>query len=194
MSRPERIDWEGLAAAWRQSDVPALLQRDLARRMARHTRLMWLVTATEALVLIGLATFSWTFIRSGSSALELVLIGALWILALVTEAFSLWNRRGSWRIAIQDAVAYLDLWERRARAKLRVARGVRILVFLQTAVVIAFVLSQRSAGSAPNILVAFVLGALLVIGYIAWSFWYERRARKELAELDAARTLLQNGS
>ncbi|MGH7553023.1 MAG: hypothetical protein ACREMQ_08330 [Longimicrobiales bacterium] len=194
MSRPEDLDWEGLTTVWRQPDVPVSVHRDLAVRIARHTRLMWAVTVTEILVLAGLAVFTWLVIRGGTSPLQLAALAALWILAIAMEAFALWNRSASWRPDIETTTGYLVLAERRARARIRVARAVRILVFLQTTAVLAFVLSSRSRAAGPNVLLlSFAIGASLVICFVAWSLWYERRARAELPELEAARALLHNG-
>ncbi|MCI0432158.1 MAG: hypothetical protein L0271_00720, partial [Gemmatimonadetes bacterium] len=184
----------GLTTVWRQSDVPASVHRDLAVRIARHTRLMWTLTVMEIFVLAGLAVFTGLVIRGGTSPLQLAALATLWVLAFALEAFALWNRRGSWRPDIESTIGYLDLAERRARAKIRAARAVRILVFLQIAAVLAFVLSSPSGAAGPNVLLlSFAIGGSLVIGFVVWSYWYERRARGELAELEAARALLRNG-
>ena len=182
--RSQDGDWTALTELWHEQGRPPEPDPELVRRVRRHTRAMILVTAAEVLVLAGLAAFTVVLLRRGIDGAQAVLLALLWGLAVAAEVFALLNRRGSWRADAADAASYLVLAERRARAKLRVARAVIILALAQACVLAALL---ASLGSRPAVAVAWTAGVASL--YVAWAVWYGRGARRELADLTRARAL-----
>jgi len=190
MSQPD-VDWDDLSALWREQ-TPA--RASLVRRVRTHTVLMWSVTATEVGMLLLLPAFSRWYLATGSSPLKLALLAVLWLVSIGIAGFSIWNRSGSWRADSETTQAYLALVERRARAKVRVARFIRVVSGLQACLVVALVwvvvAESANTSSAVRVVLAGALAGSVATGYALWSIWYERRASREIVEVAAARELL----
>jgi hypothetical protein len=193
MTNVKELDWETLGAAWREQHPIAVLPPNLASRLHRQTWLMWATTSTEVLLFAGLAVFTWWYAGDSPSPARLGLLGLMWFLNIGIGAFSLWNRRGSWRAEAETTKAFVDLLHRRAVAKVRVARFVRLAVLLQAAVVVALVWLDSMPGSSMDRLrSATALAMAIAVAYLVWSAWFERRALRELEEALAARRMIRD--
>lgn len=184
-------NWDDLTISWREQ-APAPPHAALLRRARTHTLLMWLVTLTELGLLFSLAVFSRWYLTGGAIPSKVALLVILWTVTIAIAGFAIWNRHGSWRADSETTEAYLDLTERRARAKVRVARFIRAVTGVQAALAVALVWANVAASGAPSasrVLLAGFLAAFAAASYCAWSVWYERRAREEIAEVAAARGL-----
>jgi hypothetical protein len=191
MTESEEFDLAKAGLAWRAQLPPPDLAPAIRNRIRRQTRFMWLTTASELGVLLAFATFTAWLLSAGVTTAEAALLGVLWALSLGTLAFSVWNRRGSWRAPTEQPEAYVELLERRAGAKLRAAIAVRWLVVAQAAAVTALV-AVRPASSFARGSAAAALALILAFVYIGWSFWYAARARAELEQAADVRTLLRS--
>ncbi len=180
--------WDDLASAWTADQPSAALNTHLGRRVQRHSLQMRFVTAMEVLTLVALAWFTAWILGGGAGWMRVLSLAAIWIIALFTMGFGLWNRRGSWQPATASLAGYLTLTARRARAKIRVARIVRWLAPVQATAVLLLVLDVAAGARAP-VVEAVVACGLLVLAYLVWSVLYERGARAELADLDAIAVL-----
>ena len=184
-------DWEDLAAAWRATRLPAADVDWLRRRVAAKRRRLLgahLLDTTWAVALISLlGWFAW---RSPEPwALAWAATGAVFtllVLAVVT-----WNRRDLWRPAAASVGAHLTWSLRRCRRQLRTIR-LAWGVYAGAVVLVAALLGLRGRPlSALDI--AFVAGYLLLFAAVqgAWSAWYRRRVRREMARLVELRDELE---
>ncbi len=176
-------DWEGLSGSWLANGAPPTsLDARVRRRVRRHAWLMRLATAGDVLAAVALAGLA--FAMAGRLPAS---IGRFWLisvlaLALGTGAFNLWNRHGLWRPVGQSTIAFLDLSLRRARAKLRLVRAVRVLLAIELVVAGAILLRVRGERAAlVGVLLSLLLALVALV--LAWSWWYARRVRREIAEL-----------
>jgi hypothetical protein len=182
-------DWQAVAALWREQDVPVDLGVRLHRRVKRHTRLMWATVIGEVVILSGFAAFTYWFVSRGVTGGEGVILALLWGTALGLIVFGHRNRRGLWRAAAADGLAYLDLMERRARGKVRAAWAVASASGLQGALVAALVVARGAALEEVLPLVA-----LAVLASFAWSVWYGRKAHREAGHLSMLRAQMERDS
>jgi hypothetical protein len=185
-------EWRELTAAWRADEQPpAGLAGRLRERTRTARRAMIAIAAAEAGMLVALAVLTGVVVAARGGAFWIAWAATVWLLALGMQAFALWNRRGTWRAATLAPADCIALSRRRAEAKVRTARFVRLAVALAFVAVVALFTLADSDGRARPAMPATLLGcAGLGAAYVGWSFWFQRRARRDLDELAVVERLL----
>lgn len=191
-SRPEGLaSWEAMQALWREQAPSEASASQVRQRVSRQTRLMWLTAAIEGSLVLALVPFTWWYAGDAPSLGRIALLVSMWIINLGFLAFSIINRRGSWQAESESVAAWVELWSRRVRARVRAARFVRLAVMVQAALVVLLVwFDADPAVSLARLRSAATLAMVIVVAYLAWAAWYERRALAELADVASARRAL----
>lgn len=187
----EDRELESWRAEWRQATLPL---PEIHKKIKRQNRRFYLSLVAAALAFVGALIFSIVAVRQEPSPERIAWAVGIWILALGSGAYRLWNQRGTWRPATQSTRAFLDLSRKRALAKIRSVR-VAFYVIPAWLVFCAGIVAWRWNVFGPDMkahptdyLLAF--GAVVVILLLAFLYlaWVRRR---QIAELKEAEQLLQ---
>jgi hypothetical protein len=186
--------WTTLAADWQAArprlsiDIAAL-----AARVHAHRRRMLRLLAAEMLLSIAIVAFGAYALASQPRPLAIFLVADSWVLLAIAWAFSIWNRRSTWRPVTETVEAYLELSRTRCRRQLRaVWFTIAVIVLQLVAVALWRLLGGESMPTAPGPRSLLpVASGLVVAGYLTWGAWYGRRARRQLVELDRLREELR---
>jgi len=181
MSDPDLDRW---TAAWRAGTPDAAGLAGKARR-ERRWLLAWI--AGDWVVGLGLIGFAgWLWFADGSPTMRFAAAGIV-VLVTAALAFTTLNWRGSLAGDRASAAEFLELAERRSRARLRYVRfGWWVLA--ADLVVIAgahgFVYAEEGAARLPE-MIAMSTAAILAAAAILW--WWGRRERRRAERLAAMR-------
>jgi cbb3-type cytochrome oxidase subunit 3 len=94
------------------------LRRQVQQRIAAQDRRFLWGNVLTAMAFLGMLIFA-LFLRRQASRIENEQAVGLFVLLLVSLACRWWLLRGTWRAETQSTRAYLELWQRRARAQVR---------------------------------------------------------------------------
>lgn len=188
--------WDDLQALWQQpAPLPPEVQARMRAAVRRHSLLMRLATLYDVITLAGvvaLAAWVWNARPDPYAAAWIAIVIPLAVASLV---FNLWNRRGAWRAVSQSTRAFVDLSIRRATAKARLANMLRAFIAFELLAAAGLLSFARVTDRAPlgRLVLVGATVAALATAVLAWARWYARRARAELAELEALRGQLRDG-
>ena len=170
------LELENWRAAW-QADAQA--PADLRRKVARDTRHMRLMLASEILVTvtIGGGSILWAALQPRTEMLVLAI--AVWTFLAVAWAFALATRRGNWSPAALTTADFIDLSIRRCRAKLASIRFVLWLYFAEVAFCLTWLYRDPARRTPAPAVIYAVVTPLLLIGLAR----HRRNVRRELAKL-----------
>lgn len=146
-----------------------------------------LFAAVGAVFVAGFAIFA---VRQEPSALRVSWAAGIFVMLVVAVGYRLRVQRGTWRAESQSTRAFVELWQRRVRAKLRMIRvGLYLIPGWLIFCTLLFAINWPRFG--PDIHAhprdwQVVLAAILVmIGGVCWFLaWYRRRKLRELDEVD----------
>ena len=180
-------DWETLSVAWRAAPVEHPLGIDTLRRTVhRRQRELIAVLAAEVAITLLVVGLTVRLLRGGfnratgtGAALVLLWTATVW-------AFTIWNRRGTWRPLAATTKEYLRL------SRQRIVAGGRTVTFVRASVsvyAIAYggwfitrVTWQTQAREAQMIWLFAVAYCSLLL---AWSVWYARRLKVDLQRTES---------
>lgn len=189
----EQNDWSRWQRQWQQEREPVLDVERLHRQVRRKQRRMRIAVALEALVVLFALVQLLRFERLPHLPPRWHL--AAWAMLgfmLLLEWFSLHLRRGTWRLATASTHDLLALSVRRACAGIRLAwlQIAAVLVMLVIVLTAAWPWLQPDRWHHdPHLRLLLVLqigiNAPIVIGGVVLCFWYIRRQRRRLQQLEA---------
>lgn len=181
--KPETT-WQAVGVTWRTDEHRALpLRERVAQRVHRQSRRLRIILACEIALTIVMLVMSFTIVaRDNEGTLRLGAIVLLYTAAV--WAFALWNRRGVWHPYGETTAEFVQLLRVRAERRIRSARFTQVVIGLAVIVFGREVATAWSAGFASTLQRGvWMLFGLYSVGIVAWSIWYERRARREVREL-----------
>ena len=174
-------------AEWSASAAPAPDLSAWIRRARR--RFFWTNLGAAACTVFVLAFYGWYAWRQPDLD-RLILGGAAGVLVLFSAAWTVRNARGTWRPANGSTRAFLDLSERRARAKLRANKVARVLVWIWLLVVVppALIWKLQHVTISAAFLLGVLCGSLPLVAFGFWRLWRQRvEALRDLEELKKLR-------
>jgi O-antigen/teichoic acid export membrane protein len=177
----------------RAQEMPPRL-RAIQKRIRRQNLgliLNNLFAAVGAVFVAGFAIFA---VRQEPSALRISWAAGIFVMLVVAVGYRVRAQRGTWRAESQSTRAFVELWQRRVLAKLRMIRvGLYLIPCWVVFCTLLFGISWPRFG--PDIHAhprdwQLALGAILVmVSGVSWFLaWYRRR---KLRELDEVESLLQ---
>jgi hypothetical protein len=177
-----REQWVGVAG-------PAIDVRQIHRKI-RHQQVRFVVENVLAVVVcLGGLIFA-LVVKGQESHIGTGWAAGVCVLMVLELGYRLWLQRGTWRANTQSTHAFVELWQRRITAKLRmilvsryVALGWLLFCALLTAV------NWRTIGPEYKVhpaewLVPLAGSVLLVPVIFGWTAWFRRRKLRELEEVN----------
>ncbi len=187
MSDDELRQWQ---SQWQQppADLTALLQR--ARREDRRHRFIALAEyLATGLLLAGSLGYAWFH----GDETAWLWAGAIWVLGIPALLFAVWNRRGLGGNTHLGARQRLHLSLRRCRHGLRALHVSYVLLFVSSAVVLAFALGIDHDSPERAHIMLWILAAL-VVAHLAVMAVIHLRLRRRLRTLQHLRNRLDETS
>ncbi|HEU4669791.1 MAG TPA: hypothetical protein VFR91_03755 [Dyella sp.] len=184
-----RDEWSDWAAQWR--DQPVVDVARLRRRIRLKRWRMLAMVVFETVTAIGaLVQTGWLFAHPGLALRWKLFAAGGTALVVVMWSITLWLRRGTWRAAGARVTDLLQLDALRAKAGIRLAQAQLwgFAALLVGVTVLAWPLLQPSAWMHDAalrrlLLVQIGANAPIVLGGVAFCFWYIRRQRRRLGRI-----------
>lgn len=177
---------ERWTAAWRAGTPVA----DFPLKARRERRWLFAWIAMDWTAGVGLVAFAaWLWIADGSTVMRFT-AAAIVVLTAAALAFTTWNWRGSLAEEQASTREYLELAERRSRARLRYVRfGWWVLAADLVVIAAAHVLLYLDEGARrlPG-MIAMTAAAIAAAAALLW--WWQRRERRRAQRLAALREAL----
>ena len=184
--KPETT-WQAVGVTWRTDEHRVLPLSDrIAQRVHRQSRRLRMILAGEIVLTIAMLIMSFTIVARGNGAGTLRVGAVVLLYTAAVWAFALWNRRGVWRPYAETTAEFVQLLRVRAERRIRSARFTQVVMGLTVILFGREVATTWRAGFASTLeRGVWMLFGLYSVGIVAWSIWYERKARREVRELAA---------
>lgn len=175
--------WQSIGSIWRTDETHTRpLSERVAQRVHSQSRRLLMILFVEIALTVAMLVLAFTILRRYSAtgalrggAIVLLYTAGVW-------AFGLWNRRGIWRPFGRTTAEFVHLLRVRAQRRIHSARFTQVIVGLALVVMLT-TWRGGSPGRWESGGGAGALFGLYALGTLAWSIWYERRARREMRDL-----------
>jgi hypothetical protein len=171
--------------AWRErwtsvAEPRAEFQRKIQRRIKRQDRRFVLGNLLTVIAFLGILIFA-VFMRHQC------------VLVFVSVGYRVWVLRGTWRPETQSTRAFVELWHRRVKARIRLLRisiyvSLGWIIFCGALTAANWTTIGQDVRAHPRDWVE-VLVACVLMQPVIW-FWAARLRRRKLAELNEVKTIL----
>lgn len=178
-----REQWSGVAPL-----SPEFL-RQVQERIKAQDRRFWRGNLLAAAALAGTLILAFYQFSHYTSRFEKIQATGVCVLLLVAVACRLWLMRGTWRTETQSTRAFVELWQRRVRSRIR---GLQIgtyialgwLVFCAAFAAANWSTVRLELAGHPIVCLALMLVIVLMLRAI-WLgvMWFRRRKVEELNEV-----------
>ncbi len=169
------------------------IERKIQRRIKLQESRFVIGNAVSGAALVGLLIFA-AFLRSHAGWMGSGWATGVCVLVMVTAGYRIWFQRGMWRSDIQSTRGFLELWQRRALARIRLLRvsvyvSLGWLVFCAVLTAVNWGTIGLDVKARPKEWRALLI-ACVVMQPVIW--WWSRwlKCRKE-AELNEVRKMLE---
>ena len=182
---------ESWRALWSGDEEPLAPAPDARRIAARGRRRLVRRMALEVVVAVVWVAVAVLLIRLRPDPALMVLGAGIIAFVAVACAFSLWNSAGIWRPAGDSVRDFVFIAVERCRRDLRAVRFGLWFTAIETMLLVAWLVWTSGRDVLPEISrlsgVWLVLPVAAPTSIVAWLLILRRRARVELATLEAAR-------
>lgn len=195
-------EWRDLMEDWQAEERTAPpappLSEELRHRIRRKARLhsygLIAIAAGEALTILVCLGYMLLEVLEKPEPVRIVGLAGMALFFAFALVFSLRNRRGTWWHSGETTRDFVELSCVRCRRKLRTLRFCPWLLAAELLFVIPWAiwafLSKPKMPPVGDWLLVFGYLAVASGAMLAWSAWYGRRVRRELAELEELRRSL----
>jgi len=183
--------------AWRErwssvAEPPADFQRKVQQRIKRQDRRFLLGNLLTVIAFLGILIFA-VFMRHQSSWMGTGWATGICVLVFVSVGYRIWVLRGTWRPETQSTRAFVELWHRRVKARIRLLRisiyvSLGWIIFCAALTAANWTTIGQGVRAHPKDWVE-VLVACVLMQPVIW-FWAARLRRRKLAELNEVKTIL----
>ncbi len=193
-------EWRDLMEDWQAEEpasppaLSAAVRSRIRRKAKRHGYGLIALAAGEVLGCLATLAFFFREVSDDPSPVQIVGFAGTVFFFAVALVFVFWNRRGTWWTATETTRDFVEISYLRCQRKLRTLRfcpwllAAELLFLIPWAV---WALLSKPEPASPGVwLSAFGWVVLAVAAVLAWSSWYGRRVRRELAELTELRRSL----
>lgn len=164
-------------------------QKKVRQKINRRNRHYIVGNVASAIVFAGLLIFA-GYMRREASWMGSGWATGICVLVAVVVALRVWAMRGTWRAEVQSTRGFLELWKKRAQARIRLLRismyvSFGWLVFCAVLTAVNWPTIGRDVKARPwDWIEVLVLCVVMqpVIWY--WAGWLRRRKLAELAEVN----------
>jgi hypothetical protein len=169
------------------------IHRQIQKRIKRQNLRFLADNLSAAVTFVAGVVFAVFVVRQQPDRLGITWAAGICIFMLVCAGYRLWLQRGTWRPETQSTRAFVELWEKRLTAKLRLLRLASYLVVGWIAFVAVSasvnreVVALRFKAHPAEQLAGVAASCIVVPASLFWLAWYRRR---KLAELEDVKRLL----
>lgn len=181
-------EFENLRQQWGHLAEPLPDTRRIREKIKRQERRFILDNVIEAVsFLFGL--YLAFYIKQHEYLLGTGFAAGAVVLLFISAGYQLWAQRGTWRAPAQSTSAFLELWQRRVIAKIRILRaGVYLGATWIFACIVLGIANWATLG--PNLkahpaawILTLVANLVGLPALFAWAMWLRRRKLAELSEV-----------
>lgn len=171
-------------------------QRQVRQRIKLQDRQFLAGNLLTAVVFAGMLIFA-VFLKHQASWLGKGWTTGVCVLVLVSAGYRIWILRGAWRAETQSIHAFLELWQRRVLARLRLLRiaayvSAGWIAFCAALTVANWAIIGLNVKAHPKDWLEVMVASVLMQPVIwFWAAWLRRR---KLAELNQVKKLLKEMS
>ena len=184
-------------ASWREEwgrvEKPSPdLRRKIQQKIKRQERRFMVGNVLTAIAFVGMLIFA-GFLRSQSNWLGMGWAAGVCALVLVSVVIRLFALKGTWRAETQSIRAYVELWQRRVQARIRLLRisiyvALGWLVFCAGLTIANWGTIGIDVRARPKEwLTVLILSVVMQPVIWWWAAWLRRR---KMAELDEVKRVL----
>jgi hypothetical protein len=175
-------------ADWQADAEPAADVREaIRRRVKRQNRGMVLLAAGELVFACGMLVFLIGFAVRHPRPVDVATMAGFSLLVIWAISYSLWYRRGIWRPDAETTASFLALAIRRCHRRLLALRAGWWLLTMEVALFIPWIAYHLQPAAPMESVTSYGFLALMAGGAAAVLVVLDRRARRELAELEGVR-------
>jgi hypothetical protein len=174
---------------WGRIATPAPDLHQLVRRKLRQQQVRFIAENLAAVVaLIGGLAFA-LVLRHRTSELGTGWATGVFVLMFLLAVSRMWLQRGTWRADSESTLDFVELWQKRVAARLRMLRlstytSPGWLVFCALLTVANWSIIGPQVKAHPvEWLIPLVLSAFMVPLIFFWIAWFRRRKEAELREI-----------
>jgi Na+/melibiose symporter-like transporter len=167
---------------------PPDFRRKIQQKIKRQSLRFLLGNLLTAIVLVGILIFA-VFMRHQSSWMGTGWATGICVLVFVSAGYRAWVSRGTWRSEAQSTRAFVELWQRRVVARirmLRIAMYVALGWIISCAALTAanWTTIGQEVRAHPKDWVGVLVVCVLMQPVIwSWAAWVRRRKAAELIEV-----------
>src|ERR1700693_163295 len=179
-----REQWSSVA------EPPADFQRNVHQKIKRQDRRFVLGNFLTVIAFLGILIFA-LYMRRQSSWMGTGWATGICVLVFVAAGCRVWALRRTWRPETQSTRAFVELWHKRATARIRL---IRISIYLSLGwIIFCAVLTAANWGTIgqdvralPKDWIALLAVCVLMQPVLLWygAVWFRRRKLAELSEVE----------
>jgi Na+/melibiose symporter-like transporter len=183
--------------AWRErwssvAESSAEFQRKVQQRINRQDRRFVLGNLLTVIAFLGILIFA-VFMQHQSSWMGTGWATGICVLVFVSVGYRVWVLRGTWHPETESTRAFVELWHRRVKARIRLLRisiyvSLGWIIFCAALTAANWTTIGQDVRARPKDWVE-VLVACVLMQPVIW-FWAARLRRRKLAELNEVKTIL----
>jgi hypothetical protein len=180
--------------AWREqwsrvAEPPAEFQSKVQQKIKRQDRRFVIGNILSAIALLGLLIFA-VYIRHQSTWMGPGWATGICVLAFVSTAYRVWIMRETWRPQTQSTRAFVELWHKRATARIRLLRisiylSLGWIIFCAVLTAANWTTIGRDVMAHPRAWAALLIACVFMQYPVIWYSvaWLRRRKLAELNEV-----------
>lgn len=184
---------DGELDAWREqwssvAEPPAEFLRKVQQKIKRQDRRFVLGNFLSIIALLGILIFA-LFMRNQSSWMGTGWAAGICVVVFVAVGCRVWVLRRTWRPEAQSTRAFLELWQKRVEARIRLLRisiylSLGWIIFCAVLTAANWKIIGQQVSAHPKDWVELLVACVLmqpVLWY--WAAWFRRRKLTELNEV-----------
>ena len=183
-----REQWSSVAEP--SADFQREFQRKVQQRIKRQDRRFVLGNILTVVVFVGMLIFA-VYMRHQSSWMGTGWGTSICILVFVSAGVRIWVLRRTWRPETESTRAFVELWQQRAAARIRLLRistylSIGWLIFCAALMAVNWPIIGQDFSAHPKEWVALLVICVLMQPVLLWygAGWLRRRKLAELNEVN----------
>ena len=164
-------------------------QRKIQHRIKRQDRRFVLGNLLTLVAFVGILIFA-AFMRQQASWMGTGWATGICVLVFVSAGYRVWVMRGTWRPETQSTRAFVELWQRRVLARIRLLRisiyvALGWIVFCAALTAANWTSIGRDVKAHPTDWVEVLVASVIMQPLIwSWAAWLRRRKLAELSDVN----------
>ena len=175
------------------AEPPAEFQRKVQERIKRQERRFVLGNLLTVIAFLGLLIFA-EFMRHRSRWMGTGWATSICVLVFVSTVYRVWVLRGTWRPQTQSTRAFVELWHKRAAARIRLLQisiyvSLGWIIFCAALTAANWATIGQEVKAHPKVWVVLLVVCVLMQYPVIW-YWAAWLRRHKLAELNEVEKIM----